>query len=32
VLVPRELPPNDGAISAGQAVGALCNLTAVRPY
>jgi hydrogenase maturation protein HypF len=32
VLVPRELPPNDGAISAGQAAGALCNLTTVRPY
>jgi hydrogenase maturation protein HypF len=29
VLVPRELPPNDGAIAAGQALGALLNLTAV---
>jgi len=32
VLVARELPPNDGAIAAGQALGALCNLTTVRPY
>ncbi len=32
VLVPRELPPNDGAISAGQAAAALCNMTAVLPY
>ncbi|HVS52587.1 MAG TPA: carbamoyltransferase HypF [Opitutaceae bacterium] len=30
VLVPRELPPNDGAISAGQALGALWNLTTVE--
>ena len=29
VLVPRVLPPNDGAIAAGQALGALLNLTAV---
>ncbi len=29
VLVPRELPPNDGAISAGQALGALWNLKTV---
>ena len=32
VLAPRVLPPNDGAIAAGQAFGALCNLTTVRPY
>ncbi|HTQ31613.1 MAG TPA: carbamoyltransferase HypF [Opitutaceae bacterium] len=30
VLVPRELPPNDGAIAAGQALGALLQLTSVR--
>jgi len=30
VLAPRELPPNDGAIAAGQALGALWNLTTVR--
>jgi len=30
VLIPRELPPNDGAISAGQALGALWNLTTVE--
>ena len=29
VLAPRELPPNDGAIAAGQALGALWNLTTV---
>jgi hydrogenase maturation protein HypF len=29
VLAPRRLPPNDGAISAGQALGALWNLTTV---
>jgi hydrogenase maturation protein HypF len=31
VLAPRELPPNDGAIAAGQALGALWNLTTVEP-
>lgn len=30
VLAPRELPPNDGAIAAGQALGALWNLTSVE--
>jgi hydrogenase maturation protein HypF len=30
VLAPRELPPNDGAIAAGQALGALWNLTTVQ--
>ena len=30
VLAPRELPPNDGAIAAGQALGALWNLTTVE--
>jgi hydrogenase maturation protein HypF len=30
VLAPRELPPNDGAISAGQALGVLWNLTTVQ--
>ena len=31
VLIPRELPPHDGAIAAGQALGALWNLTTVPP-
>ncbi len=31
VLVARRLPPNDGAISAGQAMGSLWNLTSVGP-
>lgn len=31
VLAPIELPPNDGAIAAGQALGALWNLTTVEP-
>jgi hydrogenase maturation protein HypF len=30
VLTARDLPPNDGAISAGQALGALWNLTTVE--
>lgn len=30
VLAARELPPNDGAIAAGQALGALWNLTTVE--
>ena len=30
VLAPRELPPHDGAIAAGQALGALWNLTTVE--
>jgi hydrogenase maturation protein HypF len=30
VLTPRVLPPNDGAIAAGQALGALWNLTSVQ--
>jgi hydrogenase maturation protein HypF len=30
VLAPRELPPNDGAIAAGQALGALWGLTTVQ--
>jgi hydrogenase maturation protein HypF len=30
VLIPHELPPNDGAIAAGQALGSLLNLTAVQ--
>ena len=30
VLAPRELPPNDGAVAAGQALGALWNLTTVE--
>jgi hydrogenase maturation protein HypF len=31
VLAPRELPPHDGAIAAGQALAALWNLTTVGP-
>lgn len=31
VLAPRELPPNDGAISAGQALAAHLALTSVNP-
>ncbi len=30
VLTPRDLPPNDGAIAAGQALGALWHLTTVE--
>ena len=30
VLVPHKLPPNDGSIAAGQALGALLNLTTVQ--
>ena len=30
VLAPRDLPPNDGAIAAGQALAALWNLTTVE--
>jgi hydrogenase maturation protein HypF len=30
VLVPHELPPNDGSIAAGQALGALLNITSVQ--
>jgi hydrogenase maturation protein HypF len=30
-LAARELPPNDGAIAAGQALAALWNLTSVEP-
>lgn len=32
VLVHRELSPNDGSIAAGQALGALWNLTTVQPW
>lgn len=32
VLVHRELSPNDGSIAAGQALGALWNLTTVEPF
>ncbi len=31
VIAPRELPPNDGAIAAGQALGAWWQLTTVQP-
>jgi hydrogenase maturation protein HypF len=31
VLTPRELPANDGAVAAGQALAALWNLTTVEP-
>jgi hydrogenase maturation factor HypF (carbamoyltransferase family) len=31
VLVHRELAPNDGSIAAGQALGALWNLTTINP-
>jgi hydrogenase maturation protein HypF len=30
VLTHRELPPNDGGICAGQALGAMWNLTSVQ--
>jgi hydrogenase maturation protein HypF len=31
VLAARDLPPNDGAIAAGQALGAALSLTTVLP-
>jgi hydrogenase maturation protein HypF len=31
VLCHRDLPPNDGGLSAGQALGALWNITSVAP-
>jgi hydrogenase maturation factor HypF (carbamoyltransferase family) len=31
VLVPRDLPAHDGGIAAGQALGALWDLTTVDP-